>query len=85
LDYIPEAHNYLKINNQIFDCTTSHSSEINFKNDLIQEIEIQPEQVIQFKIDYHQNFLKNWCQENNQNFDEIWKIREECISALSSK
>lgn len=84
-EYIPEAHNYIKIEDKIFDCTTSNSSELNFKNDLIQEIEIEPKQVIQFKIDHHQNFLKNWCQENNQNFDEIWKIREECISALSSK
>ena len=85
IEFIPEAHNYLKIDNEIFDCTTANSSEINFKNDLIQEIEIQPKQVIQFKIDYHQNFLRNWCKENNYNFDEVWKIREECISALSSK
>ena len=85
LKYIPEAHNYLKIEGEIFDCTTANSSDIHFKNDLINEIEIQPEDVIQRKIEIHQEFLKNWCKINDLDFEEIWKIREICIIKLSSK
>ncbi len=83
LDYIPEAHNYLKINGEIFDCTTKNSSEINFVNDLIEEREILPEDVSELKIEIHQDFLKNWCKKNKLDFEEIWKIREECIIVLS--
>lgn len=82
LDYIPEAHNYLKIDNKILDCTTSNSSELNFANDLILEIEIEPHQVIDFKIDFHKKFLSDWIESQHFSLDEIWKIREECISDL---
>lgn len=83
LVYIPEAHTYLKINKDIFDCSTANSSEINFKNDLLNEMEIQPQDVIHRKIEIHKAFLKNWSKENELDFEEIWKIREECIEALS--
>lgn len=83
LIYIPEAHNFLKIEEEIFDCTNSHSSELNFRKDLMEVYEITPEDVIQKKIEIHQEFLKNWCQKNDFNFQEIWKIRENCISVLS--
>ncbi|SMC41307.1 hypothetical protein [Moheibacter sediminis] len=84
LDYIPEAHNYLKIHNQIFDCTTSNSSELNFVNDLILEIEIQPSQVIDFKVEFHKNFLNDWIKSKSFSLEEIWIIREKCIADLSS-
>lgn len=84
LDYIPEAHNYLKINAGIYDCTTENSSEINFVEDLMDEIEINPEDVSSKKIEIHQNFLKNWCKENDHDFEKIWLIREQCILDLSS-
>ena len=85
LKEIPEAHNYLKIENQIFDFTRKNSKPQDFINDLIEEIEIQPEQIIDFKIKYHKNFLKKYLKENPQipyNLDEFWKIREECIAEL---
>lgn len=51
----------------------------------MEETEIQPNQVINFKIEYHQNFLKNWILTSNQtkSFTEIWNIREKCIQKLS--
>lgn len=85
LKEIPEAHNYLKIENQIFDFTRKNSKPEDFINDLIEEIQIQPEQIIDFKIKYHKNFLKKYLKENPQipyNLDEFWKIREECIAEL---
>lgn len=86
LDYIPEAHNYLKFNNQILDFTKRNSSEIDFIDDLLEEIEIQANQINQFKIEFHQQYLKNWLADNPEipySLDELWKIRELCIHALS--
>ncbi len=85
IEYIPEAHNYLKINSIIYDCTTEISSEINFLPDLLEEMEINPEDVSTKKVEIHQNFLKNWCEKNSFKLEEIWGIREQCISDLGSK
>lgn len=86
LEYIPEAHNYLKFKNQILDFTKKNSSENDFINVLLEEIEIEPHQINQFKIEFHRNYLKNWLAQNPHipySLDELWKIREECIKALS--
>ena len=55
LEYIPEAHNYLKFRNQILDYTKKNSSENDFVNDLLEEIEIEPHQINQFKVEFHRN------------------------------
>jgi len=85
INYIPEAHCYLKINQVPVDATTSDSFYDKIKNDILEEIEIIPNQVSDFKVAYHKAFLKKWIEETNQNntFEEIWKIREQCISKLS--
>lgn len=85
LDYIPEAHCYLKINNQPIDVTLAESFYDKIKNDIIEEIEIEPNQVTDFKIEYHQDFLKKWIEKSKQRltFEEIWIIREKCIQKLS--
>jgi len=86
LEYIPEAHNYLKFKNQILDFTKKNSSEDDFINDLLEEIEIQPHQINQFKIEFHKNYLKKRLSEHPRipySLDELWKIRELCIQALS--
>ncbi len=85
LKEMPEAHNYLKYKNEILDFTRKNSSPENFIHDWVQEIEIQPFQITDFKIDYHRNFLKNYLLENSAisyNLEAFWKIREECILAL---
>jgi len=85
ISFIPEAHCYLKINNQCFDYTSSHSNFNRIKNDLLLEIEIEPHQVAKFKVDYHKAFVKTWIEENEilYNFNELWKLREQCIENLS--
>ena len=85
IKYIPEAHCYLKINQIPVDATTSDSFYDKIKQDIMEEIEILPNQVSDFKVAYHKAFLKKWIKETNQNntFEEIWRIREECISKLS--
>ncbi len=98
LDYIPEAHCYLKVNGIEHDFTNNDSDFEKLKNDILEEIEIEAYQVNQFKVSYHQDFLKKWVKEQNikqntkQNkmsdnvisFDNIWQLREQCISALAS-
>ena len=86
LDYIPEAHNYLKYENEIFDFTSSNSKTSDFEYDLLEEIEILPNQITSFKVDYHKNYLQKWLNENNEiklTLDELWRIREKCIENLS--
>lgn len=85
LDYIPEAHCYLKIDGNVVDVTSENSFYENIKNDILEEIEIEPIQVVNWKINYHQKFLKSWLKtiNKNMNFTEIWSIREKCISKLS--
>lgn len=86
LAYIPEAHCYLKYENVVYDFTKLNSKPSDFLNDLLDEIEISPKQISDFKINYHKEFLIQWlCQNQNINLtiNEIWNIREECISALS--
>lgn len=86
LPYIPEAHNYLKIDEEIIDCTKPNSSKDDFIADLLIEIEIEPNQITNFKVSYHQSFLKNWLLNNpniSLSLDDIWIIREKCIMDLS--
>lgn len=85
LQEIPEAHNYLKIEKQIIDCTRRNSRPEDFANDLVEEIEIQPGQITHFKIEYHKEFLRNYLKKNPQitySPEKFWQIREECIAAL---
>ena len=85
INYIPEAHCYLKVDGIPLDITTSESFYAKIKNDILEEIEIKPIQVANYKVNYHKDFLKKWIIETNQNktFNEIWTIREKCIQKLS--
>jgi hypothetical protein len=85
IDFIPEAHCYLKIDGKTVDVTSKDANFDKIKANLIQEIEIEPYQVADFKVNYHQNFILNWLIETQSKFtfDEIWKIREKCIQKLS--
>jgi hypothetical protein len=85
LEYLPEAHCYLKLNNQRVDITSENANADNLGNDILEEMVITPEQVITYKVDYHKNFMKKWIEENKiqRTFEEIWDLREECIKKLS--
>ncbi len=84
LKYIPEAHNYLRAYNYILDYTGIGINETKFELDIIQECEIQPDQITDFKVKYHKDFIDNWLEENKipYSLDELWNIREECIKAI---
>ena len=87
MDYIPEAHCYLKIEGTVVDVTTTNSNFEAIQDVILEEIVIEPFQVGTYKIAYHQAFLKKWIVENNipYEFDEIWYIREKCIEHLATQ
>lgn len=85
LEYIPEAHCYLKVNGDSIDITSAESDFNNIKEAILFEQAIIPEQVGEFKVSFHKDFVKKWIKEKkiNFSFEEIWDIREECIAFLS--
>lgn len=85
IKFIPEAHCYLKINGNRVDLTTKKSEFKKIEKDIIQEKEIKPEQVAEFKVTYHKKFIESWLKENDSEFefDQIWQIREKCIENLT--
>ena len=85
IEFIPEAHCYLKINENRIDVTSEQSEFKKIEKDIIQEKLIEPFQVADFKVDYHKNFLKDWINETKSKFSfaQIWLIREKCIENLT--
>ncbi len=85
IEFIPEAHCYLNINGKRTDLTTKRSEFQKIEKDIIQEKEIDPRYVAEFKVEYHKKFIKKWLKVNNSEFkfDQIWQIREKCILNLT--
>ena len=75
----------MRISREIKDFTKKGSNPENFVNELVEETEIQPEEITDFKVGFHQNFLKKYLKDNPEipySLEGFWKIREECITAL---
>lgn len=88
LEFIPEAHCYLRFHDLVIDYTFNDSERISFIDNLLEETIIQPHQITDFKFNYHNTYLEYWLKTNNSSrytLDEIWAIREECIGELSVK
>jgi phosphoglycolate phosphatase-like HAD superfamily hydrolase len=86
LDFIPEAHNYLKYKNQILDFTKTDANAIDFIDDLIEEIEILPHQITDYKVNYHKKYLEKWLENDTKiklSLADLWAIREQCIQDLT--
>lgn len=84
LPYIPEAHCYLKINDQILDCTFTDETNSNFE--IIHEQKISLHEAGEQKTIFHKMYLEKWLKERpeiNYSIDEIWRIRELCIASLA--
>jgi hypothetical protein len=88
LDYIPEAHNYLKYNKEIIDLTGSGFDPDNYREDILHETELHVSQITDYKVQYHQRFLRDWLPlQTHLSLDEntLWIAREQCIAALSGE
>lgn len=85
LEYLPEAHCYLKYKNEAIDVTSVNANFDKIKSVILEEIEIEPKQIGQFKVDYHRTFIQKWIEQENLSLtlDEVWTIREKCIENLS--
>jgi hypothetical protein len=85
LGSLPEAHCYLRASGRRVDATWDFDGELSF--DFLHEEEISAaEQIGLYKTSIHQQFLSRWLAQGAGRawgLDEIWKIREECIHALS--
>ncbi len=86
LDYIPEAHNYLKYEGRILDLTKPGFTITYNTNDLLLETELLPGQITHYKVNFHKAFLAGWLERNPDipySVNELWEIREQCIRDLS--
>lgn len=85
LEYIPEAHCFIKIDFESYDITFPNSNRLRVEGDILESQFISPHQIGDYKLQYHKDYLRKWIIENkiNLTFKELWKIRESCISRLS--
>jgi hypothetical protein len=85
---IPEAHCYLMHNALRIDITRDITVSTEPIAALLHEEQITPAQIGLHKVKVHQEFLRNWLKSiefgRSWTFDELWRIREECIAALSA-
>lgn len=87
INYIPEAHCYLKINGIAKDFTSKNSDISLLKNDILLEETIEPQQIIDYKVNFHKAYISNWLLEAKIpiTFEAVWTLRETCIKNLSFK
>lgn len=84
---IPEAHCYLMHDDVRIDLTRDIAGRTEAIAALLHEEQILPAQVNLYKVHIHQEFMRNWLQTNefkSWTFDELWRVREECIAALNT-
>jgi hypothetical protein len=86
LSHIPEAHCYLTYEGRRIDVTRSGMEPTDPIKQFLHEETITPEQIGDYKVQLHQQFLRQWVTNailtQRPSFEEIWRIREECIAAL---
>lgn len=86
LQEMPEAHNYLRCNGTRYDFTKPGFSPEKWEADLLEEVTITPQQVTDYKVSYHREFMQRWLQEHPEipyHIETYRAIREQCIAALS--
>jgi hypothetical protein len=85
---IPEAHCYLMHHGVRVDVTRDITAPTEPIDTLLHEERIAPPQVGLYKANVHQEFLRNWLQTTevgkSWTFDELWRVREECIAAFAT-
>lgn len=86
LEFIPEAHCYLKINKERLDFTFPDSNKELIESTILKEEELEYSQVTIYKVNEHKHYIQEWLNDSNIDYslDEIWEIREKCIKVLES-
>ncbi len=88
LNAVPEAHSYLTFDGQRFDFTVfdSDNSSCGVHLEFLHEEEITPRQIGDYKVKLHQEWIQGWLSKNPKlglSLNEVWKVRESCIQALT--
>ena len=85
---LPEAHCYLLYRSNRIDVTREIAASQEVISRFDYEQDIDAEQIGDYKRTLHRQFLQRWITETaaagGRDLDEIWRIREECIAALSA-
>jgi hypothetical protein len=78
---MPEAHCFLAHRGVRVDLTRDEptGSNVNF----LHEETIEPVQIGSYKVGAHRRFIEEWASQRKLDPEQVWKIREECILALS--
>jgi hypothetical protein len=86
LAFVPEAHCYLIYSGTRIDVTRSSISPTEPIARFLHEETISPEQIGNYKLAMHRAWMREWVAREtpSRNWEQVWKIREECIAALSS-
>ena len=85
---LPEAHCYLTYAGRRIDVTRSGAEPTELITPLLYEEAIVPEQIGDYKVTLHRQYMQTWVHTNaeevrGRSFEEVWRIREECIAALA--
>jgi hypothetical protein len=88
LETLPEAHCYLRFRESRIDVTRPIDADPPERiAHFLHEEDITPEQIGDYKTAVHRQFLRRWMTESgnarSRDLGEVWRIREECIAALS--
>jgi hypothetical protein len=83
LESVPEAHCYLAYGGLRVDLT--HAQHTEPVEDFLHEETIEPEGIGAYKVDMHRRFVREWALQRDLDFEQVWRIREECIHALSER
>jgi len=85
---LPEAHCYLLYAGKRIDITRSGAESSQPITDFLHEEVITPEQIGDYKVTVHRNWMQAWLTMNGEKLkgrtlEELWRIREQCIAALT--
>ena len=85
LPFVPEAHCYLKYGGVRIDVTREVAAAQESIARFLHEETIAPAQIGAYKVAMHQGWMREWIVRTmpNRDWQSVWKIREECIAALS--
>jgi len=84
---LPEAHCYLMYEGLRVDITRAGEPPAEAVIEFLREEPIAPEQIGEYKVNWHRQFMRDWIMGNSEKagsrrFEDLWRIREECIAAL---
>ncbi|NOT56713.1 MAG: hypothetical protein HOP18_19110 [Deltaproteobacteria bacterium] len=88
LECLPEAHCYVTYDGKRIDITRSGVEPAEPISQFLHEEAIVPEQIGDYKVTLHRRFMRQWVHDHTEtvkgrSFEEVWRIREACISALA--